>query len=156
MTQIFARGLLTDWLLDYTEAGLANAGVNLLIGDAIAPLDGGWSGGQPGEGVFRPYVVVSTMATVANQNDPLGSDNTSWRANYSVRAVGGSRQQVEWAGDRSRLILSDIRRVTLDLEGAWQVQRSRYDTLGAVQRNDSTDPPYWEATDTLALWMEKA
>ena len=152
---IFSRGLLTDWLLDHLEDVLTASSTALLLGDGIAPEDGGWTGGQPGQGVFRPYVVVTPGTAGRNQQDPAGDSDSSWRVNYTMRAVGGSRQQVEWSGDKARAALSVLTKVQLDLDGAWTVQQARYETLGAPARNDSTDPPYWEAADGVALWLER-
>lgn len=153
MTRIFSRGLLTDLVLDHLSTMLGVAGP--LIGDAIAPLEGGWTGGQPGQGKFIAYSVLTPGTASHRERDPLGVDDTSWSASFSLRHVGGNRQQVEWAGDKTREALSLLRKVPLSLDGPWRLLQPRFETLGAVSRNDSTDPPYWESADTVVLWLER-
>lgn len=155
MSRIFLRGPLTDWLLEHIEASLTERNVLLLVGDGVAPKEGGWTGGQPGKGKFKPYVVVTTGIARHNAADPLANGDGSWLAMYNLRGVGGSRQQAEWAADQGREALNAARQIPLDLGGPWTMQQARYETLGGVSRNDSTDPPYWEVPDTVALWMER-
>jgi hypothetical protein len=155
MTRIFLRGPLTDWLLDYLEDRLAASDSALLLGDGIAPVEGGWTGGQPGKGEFRAYLVVSTGVVRHRDNDPLAGGDSSWLASYGLRGVGGSRQQADWAADQGREALNAARNIDLDLGGPWRMQQARYESLGGVSRNDNTDPPYWEVSDTVALWMDR-
>lgn len=151
---IFTRGFLTDNLLDHLEAQLRLKPYQLLVGDGIAPKEGGWSEGQPGEGKFVPYTVVSTGPASANQRSPLGVDNDSWRADYSFRAVGGSRQQADWVADRIREVAHDFPKDYGDPQ--WRVIRVQFTSLGAVSRNDQVDPPYWELSDSVSLWVERS
>lgn len=151
---IFSRGPLTDAILDHLEAALDTA-LGILVGDGIAPVGGGWSGGQPGEGDFVPYVVLSTMPASKGFTDPVPGGDTSWRAGYSLRCVGALRSQCDWVADKSRQAMVLYKPKTIDLDGDWRVLKTSYDTLGAVTRNDSTDPPYWELLDTATLWLEK-
>lgn len=151
---IFSRGVLTDWMLDTMATGLT--GTSILVGDGIAPKAGGWSGGQPGEGSFVPYVVLSTGPANKTHREPVGMgyQSTSWSATYTLRHVGSVRQQADWAADKVRRVLSDLKRDDLNLDGTWNLARAEYTVLGAITRNDSTDPPYWELTDSLSLWLE--
>lgn len=154
---IFSRGPLTDALLDHLESTLSVEGVNLLVGDGFAPVQGGWTGGQPGAGSFKAYVVVGTGPATHNNRDPLSDPNSSWLANYTIRGVGGSRQQCDWAADKSRQAIIKFRPKGLNLGAdGWHVLQSLYTGLGPVTRNDAADPPYWEVTDNVSLWMERS
>lgn len=153
MTTIFSRGVLTDFLLDKLATELTAPGI--LVGDGIAPEAGGWTGGQPGEGNFAPYVVLNTgPASKQGTRETLGNESTSWAATYTTRHVGALRQQADWAADKVRRVLNDFRLKAIDLDGDWRIMRTEYQQLGAVIRNDSTDPAYWEITDSLTLWLE--
>lgn len=148
---LFPRLVVTDGLIEHLEQALEPAGV--LVGDGVAPVAGGWVGGQPSRGDFVPYLVVATMPATPNQRDPVGRVNSSWLASYNLRTVGGSRQQVEWTADRARALVGTFMLPRNEING-WGLQQAVYATLGAVMRNDSTDPPYWECNDSVALWLE--
>lgn len=153
---VFARGPLTDWLLDRLESELSEINSAVLLGDGIAPEDGGWTGGQPGVGQFRAYTVITTAAATRLHASPIGDSANSWSAGYVFRSVGGSRQQAEWAADRTRVALDRVKKINLDLmTGTWRLTKVHYETLGGVSRNDSTDPPYWELADTAGLWLDR-
>lgn len=150
--EIFSRGLLTDALLDYLESETSNG---LLVGDGMAPLDGGWTGGEPGKGDFVPYVVLSTGPAQKQSRDPLGGmENSSWLATYTTKHVGALRQQTDWAADQVRKAMVKFRPAHIDLDGDWAIVQTTYPQLGAISRNDAVDPPYWELVDNLSVWLE--
>lgn len=153
---IFSRGVLTDVLLEQVETWLEADGIGLLVGDGIAPVHGGWSDGQAGRGTFVPYVVFTTGPATHRERDTLWHVNSSWSVSYSVRFVGGSRQQADWSADQSRKAVTAFAPRTLDLDGQWQVVQAQYSSLGAIARNDTSDPPYWEGTDAVSLFLERA
>lgn len=150
---VFHRGPLTDAILDHLETVLADTMIE--VGDGIAPAEGGWTGGQPGEGNFVPYVVLSTLQATKGFQDPVPGGDQSWRAAYSLRCVGAMRQHADWVGDMSRDAMKAFKPKVIDLGGSWRVMKTSYETLGPVTRNDSSDPPYWELLDTATLWLEK-
>lgn len=155
MTNVLRRGLLTDLLLDHLAPLFAVTPV--LLGDGIAPKDGGWTGQEAGKGNFRSYVILSTAAGGPNFTEPLRGNDTSWKLTYNVRGVGGNRQQADYACDVARPLFSDLGRLSFPVGKAdqmWKITRSRYVGLGAVQRNDSVDPPIWECMDTLEVWVD--
>lgn len=148
---IFSRGVLTDYLLDRLDT---NLDPRIEVGDGIAPEAGGWTGGQPGEGDFKPYVVLSTGPATKKVQETLGLQSTSWAATYSLRHVGALRQQADWCADMVRRELNDLKVKAIDLGGPWRILRTEYMSLGPITRNDSTDPAYWELTDSVSLWLE--
>lgn len=148
---VFTRGFLTDQLNDMLESSLAG---KVLVGDGIAPLEGGWSEGQPGEGEFRTYITINAGPARANNKSPLGMSNDSWLVDYSVRAVGGNRQQADWAADRFREALVVFPSNYGDPN--WRVIKRQFVALGAAARNDQVDPPYWELVDSVGLWVERS
>lgn len=150
---VFSRGPLTDAILDFLTAALQPHGI--LVGDGIAPNDGGWTGGQPGEGNFRSYVVVSTLQASKGFQDPVPGGDTSWRASYGLRSVGALRHQSDWTADKARQAMKDYKPKHIDLDGDWRVLKTSFETLGPVTRNDTSDPAYWELLDTATIWLEK-
>lgn len=153
-THIFRRGRLTDLLLTYVTPLLP---APVLIGDNIAPREGGWTGDQAGKGSFTPYVVLSSMATNINFADPLRGQDTSWRLTYQVRGVGGDRQQADYACDVIAPLLSELNGQTyaVGIDNAlFKILKSKYTTLGEVRRNDATEPPTWERTDALEIMLD--
>ena len=152
---IFSRGVLTDDLLEHLER--VSAADIMLIGDGYAPEDGGWSDGQPGRGKFVPYAIVSTGQGSPGQREPLGAKDASWVQAYSLRYVGGSRQQTDWAADRGRVLLDTYapRNLPLSPTKSWRVQQVQFTSLGAISRNDTVEPPYWECVDAVNVWLER-
>ena len=151
-SQIFSRGVLTDAILDYLGTALDDTGI--LIGDGIAPKQGGWSGGEPGVGDFVPYVVLTTGPAQKQARDPLARENTSWLATYTTRHVGALRQQTDWCADKVREALVEYRPKLLHLDSKWSVVQTTYPSLGPITRNDTTDPAYWELVDNVSVWLE--
>lgn len=152
MIPVFKRGVLTDTLLDHLEGVLG--GTAVLIGDGIAPVEGGWTGGEPGAGSFVPYSVVATGPAQRQSKDPIGHDSSSWLTSYTFRAVGGTRAQCDWTADLVREGMTGWKVKGLDLGSNWSIVQASFPNLGPVTRNDSVDPAYWEVVDNLSLWLE--
>lgn len=153
---LFARGALTDWLIGQLTDGLADKGI--LVGDAVAPKAGGWTGSQPGQGNFVSYVVLSTGAAQPASRMPLAEpDADDWAASYTLRAVGAMRQQCDWTADQARLIWGQLPVLVLPLgPSSWKVYQGQVTAMGEVRRNDATDPPYWEVSDTLGVNLARS
>lgn len=153
MGRVPSRGALTDLLLGWLRDGGA-----FPVGDGIAPREGGWSGGQPGSGTFAAYAVLGVSAGTPNLTEPVGDTNSSWSMGYTLRGVGMARGQAEWVCDQTRGMLADLLDGVkyVDLDGRWRLQRVVFSALGAVTRNDSVDPPYWECQDVFALWLDRS
>lgn len=161
--RLFSRGPLTDTFIAYLNSGLAATSTLLEIGDGIAPPDAGWQGGQPSLTGFKPYAVVNAGSATPNFQDNVLGRITSWKIPYSLLCVGGSRQQVDWASDQLKPLADSFsaqpagtgpRIITLD--APWKITLSNYTQMGAPSRNDQVDPPIWQATDSIILWLEHA
>lgn len=146
---------LTTWVVDVlTQSLLVEA---TLVGDGVAPLDGGWEDGQPGVGEFVPYITVAGGTAVAGRETTMGTDYADWRVTYELRATAASRRQVDATGDQAVDILAARRGTRVRLEDAdWKIVDVRMPVLGSPSRNDTTDPPYWEAADTVELWLSRS
>lgn len=137
-------GALTEALI---EALKTNTGQ--LVGDGIAPPNGGWKGGQPGQGVFVPYLVVAQGAASAIY-DGLDDATVAWLIPYAVTAHGGSRKQADWMMSQSRLDVEHFRVFRFG-DPVWKTIGAAYVSMGAPEHNTSVDPPAWSIRDTIAL-----
>ena len=146
---VFQRRLLTNVLLDELTAALAPSGT--LVGDAVAPEAGGWSGGQPGSGSFVPYLVLTSGHGTQAQNH-LATFYDEWLVSYTVGCHGGNRDQCEYVADQSRYVLPALRAQNLDIgEQMWHLAQVSYTSWGNVRRTDATSPPYFSSDDSVSL-----
>jgi hypothetical protein len=121
------------------------------VGDNSAPADGGWAGGVPNVGEFKAYAVVSSQGALASAS-PIGADRCDWDTTWLAGSYGGSREQCEWVADEIRKPFCDLIGTTHDLGGVtWKIMGTVFKNLGAVERIDTTDPPYWQVRDTVGL-----
>lgn len=135
---------LTDELL----VALARTGE--LIGDGVAPAEGGWLAGQPNVEAFRPYAVLVDGGTNPIRSPNLITKRTSWNATWSIRYFGGSRPQCDWIAGKFRLAVEAVMGLefsNIDPHRIINVDQM----LGPVQRNDQVDPPFWQAFDNVVL-----
>lgn len=150
------RGPLTDAML------AAMASVGKPVGDAQAPIDGGWQGEPNATGTnFVPYLVL-TPGTSNSQtpSGPLADTSSDWMLYYSISAFGVSRPQCEWMADRGRGSLDVLRNAKLNLSTSsspvtHSIQKVSTITIGSVQRVDATNPPYFGQVDQLVIWVTK-
>lgn len=130
-----------DELLEALLAAGTDAG--LLMGDNVAPEEGGWVDGQPQSGLFRPYSVL--MLGQSSPSEDL-CEPSEWRVQFSLRHYGGSRRQLSAQANRARI------EMILPWVGTSYVSmHSHLPSLGSVQRVDSVDPPYWQIYDALEV-----
>lgn len=133
-------GLLTDELLDHMTAQ------GVLVGDGVAPKEGGWTSGAPNVEAFTAYTVVSydggSPAMEGLQTYP------EWLVIFALRHYGGSRLQVDWASNKARNAVNGINSTVFDAHKVIGVQ---WRSLGAVSRIDQTDPSMWQAFDSVSL-----
>lgn len=148
---------LTTWLVETMSTGLAN--FDVLVGDGVAPEAGGWTQGQPGVGTseFVPYITVVGGAGTPEALAPSLTDRfADWRMNYQLRSTGASRRQVDWTGDRGLDLVIEQRGTRLVLnDESWKIIDIRVPMMGAPSRTDTTDPPYWETSDSVELWVSR-
>ena len=138
------HGALTDAIL------LALAEVELM-GDGIAPPDGGWLMGQPNVVAFRPYGVLVDGGMNPIQSPQLsGLTTPDWTASWSMRYFGGSRKQCEWIAGQFRPSIAGLRGLEFG-EDVHKIVNVNPLMMGAVTRNDQVDPPYWQSFDNLTM-----
>lgn len=156
MTAPIARSALTQQLVAHLVATL-DAG-QVLVGRGIAPPEGGWTGGQPGQGTFKPYVTVKTRVAQPLQKDPVGRDRTSWDCSYVLTYSHWKDSGCDDIADLGRAaVVTFGDAAPLSLGGVmWSVQKVNVPRLGATGRNNGTNPPFWEVSDDVSLWVSQS
>lgn len=156
MTQApIARSGLTSVLVGHLVNALMDTEV--IVGRGSAPPEGGWSGGQPGSGVFKPYVVVKTRPAVPWLVEGLGRQRQkdSWKCAYQFTTFHRLESKTDDAADTVRAAIATFP-LAFELGGVdWTIQKIDFGALGATSKNDSTDPAYWEVTDDVSLWCSR-
>lgn len=145
----------TGALTDHVIAQLSQISW-LEVGDGIAPEKGGWSKGQPDVGQYVPYVVVAFMG--ARPRTPelsMSKQEEAWLAQYQLRHHSASREQADWSGTAGRMAVSELLKTQVFGIATHEVTWVEWQSLGGVTRNDSVDPPFWTAIDSLTLHVVK-
>lgn len=128
----------------------------LEVGDGIAPEAGGWTQGQPNVDQFVPYVVVAfTSAKPRTPELTMLKQEQAWVSQFQLRYHGASRPQVDWTGTSCRSIVSSLLKTSIPPLDEFEITWVEWQVLGGVVRNDSVDPPIWNATDSLTLHVVK-
>ena len=143
------RGDLTAHLIDALNDFI-------LVGDAEAPMDGGWDD-DPNlpESSYSPYVVIRPLTTL-EANGSLGDSNSEVIAPYSLSVYGISREQTEFYSDKARQTIVDLARTVVVLGPAsWKIQQARVNSIGGIDRNDETEPSEFSQIDVVQLYMSK-
>lgn len=141
-------GALTDAFVAELESGLATAGLTSpLVGDGAAPAEGGWVAGQPGSGLFRPYVVLVAGGATPRWQDP-STYTPCWAVAFSPRSYGGSRAQCDLMATAVRSCAESMAKTVF---AGWKVVNVEWGSLGATTRVDATSPPFWQAFDMVTL-----
>jgi len=154
-TAPIARSVLTTKVISHLVMTLAPAGIQ--VGRGMAPPEGGWTQGQPGEGTFVPYVTLKTgtATTPAGMSDPVGRSRNSWEVGYVLTSTGALESQADDVGDQVRAAITALQG-PFSLRGVdWVLQQVRTPRLGATTRNDSTDPPFWDVSDDVSLQLSR-
>lgn len=122
-----------------------------LLGDGVAPTEGGWLTGQPNANVFRPYsVLVSGGMQPVQSPNLIKTDRPDYNASWSLRHFGGSRKQCDWIAQQFRDQIYTLRGLTFGAD-TYKINSVSPLSIGAVSRNDQVDPPYWQAFDNLTI-----
>ena len=145
----------TGALTDYVIAALAEISW-LEVGDGIAPDAGGWVKGQPNVDQFVPYAVVAfSGARPRTPELTLARQEDAWVCSFQLRYHGAARAQVDWTGTAFRQAVSGLLKQLFGAPDAFEITWVEWQSLGGVLRNDSVDPPIWNATDSLTLHAVK-
>ena len=152
---LFDRGRVTDWIIDQLLSPALLPKV--LVGDAVAPPEGGWPSGVPGGGNFVPYTVLSTGQATPDRGTVGAVTPDTWILRYQLKHSGGMRQMVDWTADLVRHAWDVQPEVRLDMgEGPqWKAYQFSVLTMGPVVRNDTVQPPYWDVVDDVALTLSR-
>lgn len=148
---IFDRGMLTDWLLAALMVPLGEQGI--LVGDNLAPAEGGWMHGDQGEvNDFIPYVVLTTGSGSPQPPDGIrGYGEDGWLLRYRLGVYGSVRSQVDWAADKVRRAWYSIPRQRVDLGDKWMIYHPTIASMGPISRSDSVSPQAYELVDEAVL-----
>lgn len=148
-------GALTDDLLAHLQTALGTGTTDPLVGDGVAPADVGWANGQPGSGVFRPYVVLVDSGAVPRALS-LQSPIPVWATNWSLRSFGGSRSQVSWMATKARRAVAGFVQHQFGSDPVWKVIGQEWSALGGATRVDATEPKGWQIFDTVSLLCDRS
>jgi len=128
----------------------------LEVGDGIAPVNGGWSKGEPNTGDYVPYAVVAfSGARPRTPELSLSKAEEAWVTTFQLRYHAASRQQTDWTAMACRGAVNALLRSLVVADETFAVTWVEWQSLGAVVRNDSVDPPIWSSTDSVILHAVK-
>jgi hypothetical protein len=144
------RRKLSDALLVALETA------NLTVGLATRPGTGGWQGTPNETGTnFKPFCVL-TPESATRSSGPLKDSKSEWQLPYNLGCYGVSPDQAEWVADKARAALDALRGTNVDLgDATYRIQQVYPSTIGAIRRNDTTDPPHWGQNDLYTVWLSK-
>lgn len=145
-------GAMTDLLLGLLTSDGVNA--DLLVGDGVAPLEGGWTTGTPNTGGFVPYVVLGFEGAMPTNSD-LAYADPEWTTRWSMRHYGATREQADWIATAARTRILGALQLPFGTVDPFRSIGINWSSLGAMQRNDATDPPYWSSSDNLNLVVSR-
>lgn len=121
----------------------------VLVGDHIAPKEGGWSEGQPGVGEYRAYAVVKAMNVRINPSS-MCVGQYDCTATYTVSCFGTTRVQADVTSMlvREAFLKEPFR---LDVPNGMRVNLIWCTGIGASDRIDESDPKAWRVVDTYSV-----
>lgn len=153
MTAPLARAGLTTIIVAHLVDQLEDV---VLVGRGMAPPAGGWSKGQPGVEGFVNYTVLKTgNAVTPSPGNPqqMARNATTWDCSYSLTTAGAMDSHCDDTADLVRAAISSLEGPFTLRDDTWTLQQVRVPRLGRTIRNDSTDPPIWEVTDDISVWL---
>jgi len=150
MASIPARGPLTDFMVDQLRAG------ELLVGKALAPDEGGWDDDPEAVGsTFYGYIVV-TPSTAQEGSGSLADAGIEWALPYVLASYGIDLTSVEGQADTARKIVSEIKRVHVDLDGVgWKVIDIKVNSIGGVDVDRTAKPNELSQKDVVIVRISK-
>lgn len=142
------HGALTDLIISQISTTTGE-----LVGDGIAPADGGWLQGQPNQNIFVPYTVVVSAGANVTINDLDG--RLDFQVNWSLRHFGGSRKQCDWIAQKTRDAIdggpNNLLHQNFGSVMQYKITAIQWQTLGAVSRVDTVNPAFWQAYDSVGI-----
>lgn len=157
MSAPLARAELTRIIVAHLVDQLSIPGTpRVLVGRGMAPPEGGWTKGQPGVEGFTRYTVLKTgnAVTPAPGNPPQMARNaTTWECSYSLTTAGAMDSHADDTADLVRDAICLLEGPFILRNDTWALQKVHVPRLGRTVRNDSTDPPFWEVTDDVSVWL---
>lgn len=153
MSTPLARAGLTTILVEHLVNRL---GTTVLVGRGVAPPAGGWTKGQPGVEGFVNYTVLKTgNAVTPSPGNPqqMARNATTWDCSYSLTTAGAMDSHADDTADLVRAAVSSFQGPFTLRSDTWVLQQVKMPRLGRTIRNDSTDPPFWEVTDDISVWL---
>lgn len=150
MATSLPRAALTEYIIGVLSEVL-------LVGDAEAPLEGGWDDdpNHP-DSSYSPYVVLMPL-NVSNMKGPVGDPHADYHVPYSLNYFGISRSQVDQYADMCREhLLTQERARVVSLSGQrWSVQQIEPSSIGGVGRTDATEPSTFSQSDVITVWLSR-
>lgn len=137
------RGALTDTIITTLETH------DLLVGDGVAPKEGGWESGQPNVGRFVPYVVVMAGSVQGVDRNIASGFTKDWMASYSLRTFSATRRTTDALAHAARTALEDCTPFVFGDD--FKAIHVSISTIGSMQRNDASDPPLWQVFDSVEV-----
>lgn len=154
MTTLPPQREFTDAMLVHFVEKLENTGV--LVGDGVAPPDGGWTPEGMGFKEFVGYTVLGVASLTIGPDGTLGDDFGDPRFTLFLRGYGGSRGQADFVADVARNALYTWVLATLPLDSYnWRVVSVTFPRLAGPMRVDTVDPFYWAVTDTAQVTLHR-
>ena len=138
---ILDRGAFTDLVLSWLRAG------TLLVGDNIAPYEGGWLKGQPGDGGFVEYCVLSAGRVSAHPSR-LCPGSRDYTLTYTLSSFTESRRSLDLLAHRGRLELVGKSKT---IHVGYKITDVKVSSYGRIVRDDVTSPPLWSESDEIVL-----
>lgn len=151
MKSVLKRGYVTDFLLKTLEDA------DFLVGDAVAPDEGGWDGDPGREGSnFHPYLVLTPQLAPAATGS-LGDSSSEWNLPYALSANGVDRRQVEDLADDARELLAGLHKVYITIGGdRWRLNQVQATAVGALTYSTAVDPTQFSQTDSMLTMLSKS
>lgn len=127
-----------------------------LVGIGEAPRAGGWSGGTPGDGVYKPYLVLLHGGSSPIFDATLSGHERDWQVNFTVRASAASYGQLNGLGSKWRQHIEDwVRDDPSFGSPAWGIANLVWNSLGPAEPNRSTSPTTWRQQDSVGFIVTK-
>jgi hypothetical protein len=103
-------------------------------------------------------VTVKAKVATPRVPDPVGRSRISWACAYVLTYTGFRESACDDSADLGRAAVVEFSRDSpLSLGGVnWSVEKVDIPRLGATGRNDSTNPPFWDVSDDVSLWLSQS